>query len=47
MHAREEGVAPGGAALLGVIVHEDRTFVPNAVDFGWFSIASFLPICYP
>ena len=32
MHAGEEGVAPGGAALLGVIVHEDRALVPDAVD---------------
>ena len=36
MHAGEEGVAPGGAALLGVIVHEDRTFVADAIDVGRF-----------
>src|SRR3954467_6873873 len=34
MHAGEEGVAPGSAALLGVIVHEDRTFVSDAIDVG-------------
>ena len=28
MHAGEEGVAPGRAALLGVVVHEDRAFLP-------------------
>src|SRR5256886_13635414 len=32
IHAREEGVAPGGAALLSVIGHEDRAFVRNPVD---------------
>ena len=32
MHAGEEGVAPGGAALLGVVVHEDRALVADAVD---------------
>src|SRR3954447_25626181 len=32
MHAGEEGVAPGGAALLGIICHEERTFVPDAID---------------
>ena len=36
MHAGEEGVAPGGAALLGVISHEDRAFVADAVDVGRF-----------
>src|SRR5260370_18528053 len=32
IHAREEGVAPGGAALLSVIGHEHRAFVRNPVD---------------
>ncbi len=26
IHAREEGAAPGGAALHGVVVHESATF---------------------
>jgi hypothetical protein len=34
MHARKKGVAPGGAALLGVIGHEDAAFVADAVDVG-------------
>ena len=32
MHAGEEGIAPGSATLLGVIGHEDRAFVADAVD---------------
>src|SRR6267142_1693230 len=32
MHAGEEGVAPGGAALLGIISHEERAIVSDAVD---------------
>jgi hypothetical protein len=36
MHAGEEGVAAGGAALLGEIVHEDRAVVSDAVDVGCF-----------
>src|SRR6266478_9716230 len=32
IHAREEGVAPGGAALLSVIGHKHRAFVRNPVD---------------
>ncbi len=32
IHAGEEGIAPGGAALHGDIVHEDRALVPDAVD---------------
>ena len=36
IHAGEEGVAPGGAALHGDIVHEDRAFVADAVDVGRF-----------
>src|SRR6516162_4400608 len=32
MHAGEEGVAPGGAALLGVVGHEDRAFVADLID---------------
>jgi hypothetical protein len=36
MHAGEEGVAPGGAALLGVIGHEDPAFIANAIDVGGF-----------
>src|SRR5258706_16062428 len=31
MHAGEEGVAPGGAALLRVVVHKDRAFVRDPV----------------
>jgi len=34
MHAGEESVAPGGAALLGVISHEDRAFIADAIDVG-------------
>ncbi len=34
MHAGEEGVAPGGAALLGIVRHEDRAFIADAVDVG-------------
>ena len=34
MHAGEEGVAPGRAALLGVVGHEDRAFVADAIDVG-------------
>ena len=37
IHAREEGIAPGGAALHGHIVHEDRAFAPDAVDVGRFT----------
>ena len=37
MHAGEEGVAPGRAALLGQIVHEDRALLPDAVDVGRFA----------
>ena len=36
IHAGEEGIAPGGAALHGDIVHEDRALVPDAVDVGRF-----------
>ena len=32
MHAGEEGIAPGRAALLGIVVHEDRAFVADAID---------------
>ena len=32
IHAGEEGIAPGRAALLGVIVHEDCAFVADAID---------------
>src|SRR5262249_10946968 len=32
MHAGEEGVAPRRAALLGLVVCEDRAFVPVAVE---------------
>ena len=34
IHAGEEGIAPGGAALHGDVVHEDRAFVADAVDVG-------------
>ena len=32
MHAGEEGVAPGGAALLGIICHEERAVIADAID---------------
>ena len=32
MHAGEEGIAPGGAALLGVVVHEPRALLTDLVD---------------
>ena len=32
IHAGKEGVAPGGAALHGDIVHEDRALLADAVD---------------
>src|SRR5262249_55594253 len=32
MHAGEKGVTPGGAAFLCVVSHEDRTFIPDAID---------------
>jgi hypothetical protein len=35
-HAGEEGGATGRAALLGVIGHEFRTFLTDAVDVGRF-----------
>ena len=34
LHAGEEGRTPGRAALLGVVGHEDRTFVADAIDVG-------------
>src|SRR6516225_11086699 len=37
MHAGKEGIAPGGTTLLGVVVHEDRTLLADAVDVGGFS----------
>ena len=36
IHAGEEGIAARRAALLGVIVHELRTFVADAIDVGRF-----------
>jgi hypothetical protein len=36
VHASEEGVAPGGAALHGDVVHELRAFLADAVDVGGF-----------
>src|SRR5213596_4277963 len=32
IHAREEGIAPGGATLLSVVGHHDRAFIRNPVD---------------
>ena len=32
MHAGKEGIAPGGAALLGVVVGELRAFLTDLVD---------------
>jgi len=37
MHAGKESIAPGGATLLGIISHEDRTFVADAIDVRRFS----------
>ena len=37
MHAGEEGVAPRRAALLGVVGHELRAFLADAVDVGRFA----------
>ena len=37
MHAGEEGIAPRRAALLGIVGHEDRTFIADAIDVGRFS----------
>ncbi|EXI71476.1 MAG: hypothetical protein AW07_03538 [Candidatus Accumulibacter sp. SK-11] len=37
MHAGEEGVAPGRTALLGVVMHEDGTFLGDAVDVRRFA----------
>ena len=37
MHAGEEGVAPRRAALLGIVGHEDRAFVADAIDVGRFA----------
>ena len=34
MHAGEEGIATGRATLLGVVGHEDRAFIADAVDVG-------------
>ena len=34
MHAGEEGVAPRRAALFGIVRHEDRAFVADAIDIG-------------
>jgi hypothetical protein len=36
IHAGEEGIAAGRAALHGDVVHEDRAFLPDAVDVGRF-----------
>src|SRR6516165_2995872 len=37
MHAGAEGSPPGGTTLFGVVVHEDRAFLPDAVDVGGFA----------
>ena len=34
MHAGKEGISPGGAALLGIVVGEHRTLIADAVDVG-------------
>ena len=36
IHAGEEGIAAGGAALHGDVIHEDGAFLPDAVDVGGF-----------
>jgi hypothetical protein len=37
VHAGEEGIAPGRTALLGVIGHEFRTFLADAIDVRRFA----------
>ena len=37
IHAGEEGIAPGRAALLGIVSHEDRAFITDAIDVGCFT----------
>ncbi len=37
MHAGEEGVPAGGAALLGVVIGEHRTLIADAIDVGCLS----------
>src|SRR4029077_6515646 len=37
MHPGKEGVASGRAALLGVVVGEERTLIPDAIDVGCLS----------
>ena len=37
VHAGEERIAPGGAALHAEIVHEDGAFMADAVDIGRFA----------
>jgi hypothetical protein len=34
MHAGKERVAAGRAALLGIVVREDRAFIADAIDIG-------------
>jgi hypothetical protein len=36
IHAGEEGIASRRAALLGIVSHEDRAFIADAVDVGCF-----------
>jgi hypothetical protein len=36
MHASEEGIASGRATLLGIIVHELRTFIADAINVRCF-----------
>ena len=37
IHAREEGIAAGSAALHGDVVHEHRAFVADAIDVRRFA----------
>src|SRR5215469_15624919 len=38
IHAGEESVSSGGAALHGVVVHEDPALVPDPVNIGGLSV---------
>ena len=37
MHAGEEGIATGGAALLGIVMREYRAFIADAINIGRLS----------
>src|SRR5262245_10543160 len=44
VHASEERVTPGSAALLGVVGHELRAFLPDLVDVRRFAVHQSLMI---